>query len=91
MYIFSKSRLLQVVGNLLDVNYDETTVKGSLASVTGNFPIDELVREVEQRTRLKLILLWLEPHHSRVAARAMAEIYINSNPTLRSLNIDSGA
>jgi clathrin heavy chain len=59
-YIFSESRLLQVVSGLLNISYDETTVKGSLASVTGNFPIDELVREVEQRTSLKLILLWLE-------------------------------
>jgi hypothetical protein len=48
------------VGGLLDVDCDETTIKGLLASVTGNFPIDELVHEVEQRNRLKLILPWLE-------------------------------
>ena len=53
-------RTPQVVGGLLDVDCDETTIKGLLASVTGNFPIDELVHEVEQRNRLKLILPWLE-------------------------------
>src|SRR5260221_14343041 len=58
-------RTPQVVGGLLDVDCDETTIKGLLASVTGNFPIDELVHEVEQRNRLKLILPWLE---SRVQA-----------------------
>jgi clathrin heavy chain len=53
-------RTPQVVGGLLDVDCDKLTIKGLLASVTGNFPIDELVHEVEQRNRLKLILPWLE-------------------------------
>jgi clathrin heavy chain len=44
------------VGRLLDVDCDETTINGLLASVMGNFPIDELVREVGQRNRLMLIL-----------------------------------
>jgi clathrin heavy chain len=52
--------------------------------VTGNFPIDELVHEVKQRNRLKLILPWLE---ARVQAgsqdpavfNAIAKIYIDSN------------
>jgi len=77
-------RTPQVVGGLLDVDCDETTIKGLLASVTGNFPVDELVHEVEQRNRLKLILPWLE---ARVQAgsqdpalyNAMAKIYIDSN------------
>jgi len=77
-------RTPQVVGGLLDVDCDETTIKSLLASVTGNFPIDELVQEVEQRNRLKLILPWLE---GRVQAgsqdsavfNAMAKIYIDSN------------
>ncbi|EGN91992.1 hypothetical protein SERLA73DRAFT_99912 [Serpula lacrymans var. lacrymans S7.3] len=77
-------RTPQVVGGLLDVDCDETTIKGLLASVTGNFPIDELVHEVEQRNRLKLILPWLE---ARVQAgsqdppvyNAMAKIFIDSN------------
>jgi hypothetical protein len=42
-----------------------------LASVTGNFPIDELVHEIEQRNRLKLI-------HPAVY-NAIAKIYIDSN------------
>jgi clathrin heavy chain len=69
---------------LLDVDCDEGTIKGLLTSVTGNFPIDELVHEVEQRNKLKLILPWLE---SRVQAgsqdpsvfNALAKIYIDSN------------
>ncbi|KAJ3982556.1 hypothetical protein F5890DRAFT_1529120 [Lentinula detonsa] len=77
-------RTPQVVGGLLDVDCDEATIKTLLSSVTGNFPIDELVHEVEQRNRLKLILPWLE---ARVQAgsqdsavhNAMAKIYIDSN------------
>ncbi|KAF5355246.1 hypothetical protein D9758_006001 [Tetrapyrgos nigripes] len=77
-------RTPQVIGGLLDVDCDETTIKSLLASVTGNFPIDELVHEVEQRNRLKLMLPWLE---ARVQAgsqdpavfNAIAKIYIDSN------------
>ncbi|KAF9078161.1 hypothetical protein BDP27DRAFT_1253219 [Rhodocollybia butyracea] len=77
-------RTPQVVGGLLDVDCDENTIKALLASVTGNFPIDELVHEVEQRNRLKLILPWLEARvqsGSQDAAvyNAMAKIYIDSN------------
>jgi clathrin heavy chain len=76
-------RTPQVVGGLLDVDCDEGTIKSLLSSVTGNFPIDELVHEVEQRNRLKLILPWLE---ARVQAgsqdpaifNAIAKIYIDS-------------
>ncbi|KAF8210229.1 armadillo-type protein [Mycena galopus ATCC 62051] len=46
----------QVIGGLLDVDCDKGTIKSLLTSVTGNFPIDELVHEVEQRNRLKLVL-----------------------------------
>lgn len=77
-------RTPQVVGGLLDVDCEEATIKSLLSSVTGNFPIDELVQEVEQRNRLKLILPWLE---ARVQAgsqdpavyNAIAKIYIDSN------------
>jgi clathrin heavy chain len=77
-------RTPQVIGGLLDVDCDETTIKSLLASVTGNFPIDELVNEVEQRNRLKLILPWLD---TRVQAgsqdpaiyNAIAKISIDSN------------
>ncbi|KAF8208061.1 armadillo-type protein [Mycena galopus ATCC 62051] len=41
---------------LLNVDCDKGTIKSLLTSVTGNFPIDELVHEVEQRNRLKLVL-----------------------------------
>ena len=53
-------RTPQVVGSLLDIDCDEMTIKGLLASVTGNFHIDKLVYKVGQRNRLKLILPWLE-------------------------------
>lgn len=77
-------RTPQVVGGLLDVDCDETVIKNLLASITGNFSIDELVQEVESRNRLKLILPWLE---SRIQAgsqdaavfNAIAKIYIDSN------------
>ncbi|KAG8220859.1 hypothetical protein J3R82DRAFT_2354 [Butyriboletus roseoflavus] len=77
-------RTPQVVGGLLDVDCDETTIKGLLASVTGNFPIDELVHEVEQRNRLKLILPWLEARvqsgsQDPAVFNAMAKILIDSN------------
>jgi clathrin heavy chain len=72
------------MSGLLNVNCDEMMIKELLASVTGNFPIDEPVHEVEQRNRLKLILPWLK---ARVQSRsqdlavfnAMAKIYIDSN------------
>jgi clathrin heavy chain len=74
----------QAMGGLLDVHCDETTIKGLLASVTGYFQIDELVHEVEQRNRLKLILPWLEPRvqsgsQNPAVFNAMAKIYIDSN------------
>ncbi|KAI0285915.1 clathrin heavy chain 1 [Russula aff. rugulosa BPL654] len=77
-------RTPQVIGGLLDVDCDEATIKSLLASVTGPFPIDELVNEVEQRNRLKLILPWLD---TRVQAgsqdpavyNAIAKISIDSN------------
>ncbi|KAF8199169.1 hypothetical protein BJ912DRAFT_951141 [Pholiota molesta] len=77
-------RTPQVVGGLLDVDCDETTIKGLLSSVTGNFPIDELVHEVEQRNRLKLILPWLEARKETgsqdpAVHNAIAKIYIDSN------------
>ena len=63
---------------------DETTIKGLLASVTGNFPIEELVHEVEQRNRPKLLLPWLEARvqsgsQDPAVFNAMAKIYIDSN------------
>ncbi|KAL7280839.1 hypothetical protein ACG7TL_005783 [Trametes sanguinea] len=77
-------RTPQVIGGLLDVDCDETTIKGLLASVPGNFPIDELVQEVESRNRLKLILPWLEArvqegNQDPAVYNALAKIYIDSN------------
>ncbi|TFK74892.1 clathrin heavy chain [Pluteus cervinus] len=77
-------RTPQVVGGLLDVDCDESTIKNLLTSVTGNFPIDELVHEVEQRNRLKLILPWLEARvqggsQDPAIFNALAKIYIDSN------------
>lgn len=80
----NSARCPQVIGGLLDVDCDEGTIKSLLASVTGSFPIDELVEEVEKRNRLKLILPWLE---ARIQAgqtepalyNALAKIYIDSN------------
>ncbi|KAG6824726.1 hypothetical protein H0H92_006017 [Tricholoma furcatifolium] len=76
--------LIILVAGLLDVDCDETTIKGLLASVTGNFPINELVHEVEERNRLKLILPWLEARiqagsQDRSIFIALAKIYIDSD------------
>lgn len=80
----NSARAPQVIGGLLDVDCDETTIKGLLASITGNFPIDELVQEVESRNRLKLILPWLESRmqsgsQDPAVHNAIAKIYIDSN------------
>jgi Region in Clathrin and VPS len=77
-------RTPQVIGGLLDVDCDEITIKSLLASVPGNFPIDELVNEVEARNRLKLILPWLEARvqtgsQDPSVFNALAKIYIDSN------------
>ncbi|GBE77218.1 hypothetical protein SCP_0100900 [Sparassis crispa] len=77
-------RTPQVIGGLLDVDCDETIIKSLLASVPGNFPIDELVNEVEKMNRLKSILPWLEAHvqagnQDPAVYNALAKIYIDSN------------
>ncbi len=78
------ARAPQVIGGLLDMDCDESTIKGLLASITGNFAIDELVQEVESRNRLKLILPWLESrlqagNQDPAAHNVIAKIYIDSN------------
>ncbi|KEI41487.1 uncharacterized protein L969DRAFT_58574 [Mixia osmundae IAM 14324] len=80
----NSTRTPQVIGGLLDVDCDETVIKQLLSSIVGQFPIDELVDEVEKRNRLKLILPWLQ---AQVAAgqndpaiyNALAKIAIDSN------------
>jgi clathrin heavy chain len=80
----NSARTPQVIGGLLDVDGDEVMIKSLLASVTGNFPIEELVHEVETRNRLKLILPWLEARvqggsQDPAVFNALAKIYIDSN------------
>jgi clathrin heavy chain len=80
----NSARAPQVIGGLLDVDCDENTIKNLLMSITGTFPVNELVEQVEARNRLKLILPWLE---SRIQGgsqdpalyNAMAKIFIESN------------
>ena len=78
------TRTPQVIGGLLDVDCEEATVKNLLMSVTGTFPIDELVDEVEKRNRLKLILSWLnnkveQGSTDHAVYNAIAKISIDSN------------
>jgi clathrin heavy chain len=80
----NSARTPQVVGGLLDVDCDEQFIKNLLNSVTGTFPIDELVDEVEKRNRLKLILPWLESRIQQgqtdpAIYNAVAKIAIDSN------------
>ena len=80
----NSARTPQVVGGLLDVDCEETIIKNLLASVQGNFPINELVEEVETRNRLKLILPWIEArvqsgNQDPALFNALAKIYIDSN------------
>jgi clathrin heavy chain len=68
---------------LLDVDCDETTIKGLLGYVTGNFPVD-VVHEMGQKNRLTLILPWLEARiqsgsQNSAVFNGMANIYIDSN------------
>ena len=79
------SRTPAVIGGLLDVDCDETVIKKLLASVNSSqIPIDELVAEVEQRNRLKLLLPFLEATlqsgvQQTAVYNALAKIYIDSN------------
>lgn len=79
------SRTPAVIGGLLDVDCDESIIKKLLSSVTAtSVPIDELVAEVEQRNRLKLLLPFLEQtlqsgNQQQAVYNALAKIYIDSN------------
>ncbi|KAG2125280.1 hypothetical protein BD769DRAFT_1388550 [Suillus cothurnatus] len=74
LYLY-QNKLTKFIEVLLGV-CSETTIKGLLAPITGNFPIDELVNEVEQPNHLKLILPWLE---DPAVVNALAKIFIDSN------------
>lgn len=78
------SRTPAVIGGLLDVDCDESIIKGLLMSVRGQVPIDALVEEVERRNRLKLLLPFLEATLESGSQEpglfnALAKIYIDSN------------
>ena len=79
------ARTPAVIGGLLDVDCDETIIKGLLQSVNpASIPIDELVSEVETRNRLKLLLPFLEStlaagNQQQAVYNALAKIYIDSN------------
>ena len=78
------SRLPVVIGGLLDVDCSEDIIKNLILVVRGQFSTDELVEEVENRNRLKLLLPWLESrvHEGCVEPathNALAKIYIDSN------------
>jgi clathrin heavy chain len=80
----NSSRTPEVVAGLLDVDCEETVIKGLLASIKGVFPVDQLVMEVEKRNRLKLLLPWLESRIREGANdvhmfNAIAKIYIDTN------------
>ncbi|KAK9476898.1 hypothetical protein V1514DRAFT_335500 [Lipomyces japonicus] len=78
------SRAPEVIGGLIDVDCDESIIKKLLTSIAGKVPIEELVHEVEQRNRLKLILPFLESaqqagSQDTALYNALAKIYIDSN------------
>jgi len=79
----NSTRTPQVIGGLLDVDCDEGTIKQLLGSVNGPIPVDELVKEVESRNRLKLILPWLD---ARIQSGAQEPALYNA---LAKINIDS--
>ncbi|KAG1869630.1 armadillo-type protein [Suillus subluteus] len=87
LYMYQNG-LTKFIEILLNVGCDETTIKGLLASVTENFPIDECVNEAEQRNHLKHILPWLEARmqsgsQDPAVPNALAKIFINSNNNLK--------
>lgn len=79
------ARTPAVIGGLLDVDCDESVIKGLLMSVDpATIPIDELVQEVESRNRLKILLPFLEAtlaagNTQQAVYNALAKIYIDSN------------
>eukprot|EP00053_Salpingoeca_punica_P012105 m.107985 g.107985 ORF g.107985 m.107985 type:complete len:1673 (-) comp15857_c0_seq1:337-5355(-) len=77
-------RLPIVVGALMDVDCSEDTIKNLIAVVRGQYATEELVKEVEKRNRLKLLLPWLEARVNEgskepATHNALAMIYIDAN------------
>lgn len=89
------ARTPAVVGGLLDVDCDESIIKNLLQTVNpAAIPIDELVKEVESRNRLKILLPFLEAtlaagNQQQAVYNALAKIYIDSNvsPKLSDMNV----
>ncbi|KAF8543541.1 armadillo-type protein [Trichophaea hybrida] len=79
------ARTPAVIGGLLDVDCEESIIKGLLQSVNSvAVPVDELVAEVEKRNRLKMLLPFLESmlnagNEQPAVYNALAKIYIDSN------------
>eukprot|EP00298_Acanthocystis_sp_HF-20_P018646 c22004_g1_i2.p1 GENE.c22004_g1_i2~~c22004_g1_i2.p1 ORF type:complete len:1678 (+),score=721.75 c22004_g1_i2:32-5035(+) len=76
-----------VVGALLDKGCDEKWLMETLMAVGNMCPAEELVREIEKRGRLKLILPWLEARQAEGSteksvynALAMVYVDLNHNP-----------
>ncbi|CAK7913259.1 clathrin heavy chain [[Candida] anglica] len=74
----------QVIAGLLDVDCDESIIKGLLESVLGRVPVKDLVAEVEKRNRLKILLPFLEKtlqggSNDQEVYNTLAKIYIDSN------------
>lgn len=79
------SRTPAVVGALLALDCDENIIKQLLSSIDASaVPIDELVAEVENHNRLKILLPFLETtlaagNQQQAVYNALAKIYIDSN------------
>jgi clathrin heavy chain len=79
------SRTPAVVGALIALDCEESIIKNLLASVDPSLvPIDELVTEVENHNRLKILLPFLEStfqagNQQQAVYNALAKIYIDSN------------
>ncbi|XP_070372746.1 clathrin heavy chain 2-like isoform X2 [Equus asinus] len=77
-------RIPAVVGGLLDIDCSEDIIKNLIMVVRGQFSTDELVAEVENGNRLKLLLLWLESRSHEgceepATHSALAKICIDSS------------
>lgn len=74
----------QVVGALMDLDYDEGFIKKLIMSVKNTVPVEELVDEVEKRNRLKILLQFLEARVGDGATdvgvhSGIAKVYVESN------------
>ena len=76
-------RLPQVVGALLDVDCSEEFIRNLIISVR-MCPVEQLVEEVEKRSRLKMLLPWLEARVQEGSQEAgvhnaLAKIHVDAN------------